>query len=250
MTDTDTFAAITSDDVRPGETPAQARTRRKTEANRQRRQAAKPAAKTPRKTAAKPKADKAPSSTPPADPLAAAADAVKAPPKGPGKPSNRDKRAQAVVEVTTIVGTIWGAFVPEDGVAVIEGGPALGDALAKIAERKPAVARVLDGGLDATGYAELAIAVLAIAAPIARNHGAFGLAARPAPAVPPQPAPSWGVVDDFGLVTPMPATVTPEGGFQAVPDGGNPEPVAGYVPPGVVPDEYVAAPWLTPFQAR
>lgn len=177
MSDTDTatpdaFASVTSADVRPGETPAQARTRRKTETNRARR-ADKPPKPTPTKSAAEP-ADTPAVPTPPA--------------RGPGRPSVKSRRSQATTGVIATVGVAVSVMNADDGKAILEGAPALGDALAELAETNRAVARALDTLSGTSAWAGVALAVYAIAAPIAVNHGMFGLGVQASPTGEPTPA--------------------------------------------------------------
>ena len=168
------FASVTSDDVRPGETPAQARSRRKTEANRAKRAAAK---------SSKP--------TEPVKPAPAAAESTrpapateKAPPARPvGRPTNKARRAQSTLGVISMVGVAVRPFNAADSDAILNGADALAESLAEVAETNRTVAKALDAISGTSAWAGVALAVYAIAAPIAINHGVFGLG-QPAPVTP------------------------------------------------------------------
>jgi hypothetical protein len=208
------FADITSDDVRPGETAAQARRRRAT-AKR------KAAPKAPPKAKPAPKVKPAASTT---------TDTNDSPPtRGPGRPpgsgTKRAKRADGVTAVLGLIGTGVAIRNQADAVAIFNGAPALADALANLAETNRAMARTLDALIETTGYTEVAIAVAAIALPIMANHGfTLGLGGGPAP----EPEPAAGPPVD--------------GGFRV--DGFGVPVVAPGVPP-----EYVNEPWNMPFTA-
>lgn len=140
----------------------------------------------------------------------AAAAAGAEPPKA-GRPSKQAKRAASVTMLATVAGTgVAAMFDPVDGMAIIEGAPALGDSLAKVAESNPRVAKALDSLTESSGWFEVAAAVAGIVMPIVRNH----LPTRtddqadandpPAPSTsttsPPSPAPTVKPTPDGGYV--------------------------------------------------
>lgn len=185
----DAFASVASDDIRPGETAAQARSRRKTAANRAKRAAAA-AAKSPAAPAGEP--------TPPAPPAPKAR--AETPPARPvGRPSVKSRRADKTRGVIGIVGVAVRPFNVADSDAILNGADALADSLAELAETNKTVAKVLDSISGTSAWAAVALAVYGIAAPIAVNHGVFGLGqpAKPAPAAEPEHyvAPAPGAPD-------------------------------------------------------
>lgn len=158
----DAFASVTSDDVRPGETPAQARARRRTAAKRAEREAAK---------AATGAGADAPSTAPPTAPTGTASAA----PRSPGRPSVKDRRAERATGVVAMVGVAVYALDQYDGQVILDGAPRLGESLAELAETNRSVAKAIDALSGTSAWAGVAVAVWAIAAPIARHHGVFGL---------------------------------------------------------------------------
>lgn len=112
-------------------------------------------------------------------------------PPGPsrGRPSAASKRAQSVTGIVTGVGIAVMMVDEHDGTAIIEGAPALGDSLAKVADKSPKVARALDALTETSAWAEVALAVGAIVLPIVKHHG-IGLDMLRAPDPAPAPAPA------------------------------------------------------------
>lgn len=88
----------------------------------------------------------------------------------PGRPSKQGKRAAAVTGIVTGVGIGVYAFDEHDGAVIIEGAPALGDSLAKVAEKNAKVAKALDALSETSAWAEVGIAVGAIVLPIVKHH--------------------------------------------------------------------------------
>jgi len=92
----------------------------------------------------------------------------KSPP--PQRSTVESKRAQSVTGVLTGVGIGVMAFDQFDGTTIIEGAPALGDALAKLAAKNSTVAKALDSLTATSALAEVGIALGAIVVPITKHH--------------------------------------------------------------------------------
>lgn len=125
------------------------------------------------------KADDVPTGETPApdpiDPKAAAqtvAAKVKADkvPRGAGRPSNKQRREDAVTEALVSVGSLVGLFEPFDGLTLAAGAPDVGTALAELAEKNPRVAKALDSMTVGSSWGGVAIALGAIIIPIAAHH--------------------------------------------------------------------------------
>lgn len=151
-----------------------------------------------RKRAAAKRADRAPGKATGSTAKRAASSTSSAPPPEPnkgGRPSVRSKRAQNVSRVVGGLGKMVGAFDEFDGDCIIAGAPALGDALADLAESNPRVAKLLDGAVDLGASVNVISAVVAIIGPIVVHHGLFAALGPgdPQPEAergdPPQPAP-------------------------------------------------------------
>lgn len=139
-----------------------------------------------------------------------------------GRPSAASKRAQSVSGVLTGVGLAVMVWDERDGHAIIEGAPALADSLAKVAEKNGRVAKALDALTETSAWAEVALAVGAIAIPIAKNHG-LGLdtIAKPKEAPTPDPVPQPAPAPD-----PVPPSqVAPDAPVFTVQHGTAPAPV-------------------------
>lgn len=168
--DADLFANVTSPDVRPGETAAEARGRRRAERARATRKAnADP--KPPTKAAA-PKADAPPKA---------------APRRGPGRPSNLEKRTAALTSSLGIVAAGVGLFHEADAEAIAAGSPELAAAVARMAETNPRVARWIDALSSGGASLDVIMAATPIILAIAANHNLFAIGGPPpeAPATPP-----------------------------------------------------------------
>lgn len=100
---------------------------------------------------------------------AAADESTSTPPRG--RPSAASKRAQSVTGILTMTGLMVMALDENDGAAIVEGAPKLGESLAKVAEKNPRVAKALDALTETSAWGEVGLAVAAIALPIAKNHG-------------------------------------------------------------------------------
>lgn len=93
------------------------------------------------------------------------------PERKPGRPSTAAKQKEQLVALIATIGTGVFTVNAADGIAILNGAESLADALVKVAEKNPAVARVLDGLLKTSTYGELVMAAAAIGIPIAANHG-------------------------------------------------------------------------------
>lgn len=61
----------------------------------------------------------------------------------------------------------------DDGMAVMRGAPALAAAMVKLGDENPKVRKALEAAVSASAWGEVLAASLAIAVPIAANHGAL-----------------------------------------------------------------------------
>lgn len=81
--------------------------------------------------------------------------------------------ADRLTQSVTVVGVGVGLLNQADGLAIVNGAPALGDALSKLADENPRVRKALEGAMAASAWGGVLAATLPIAATIAANHGAL-----------------------------------------------------------------------------
>lgn len=91
--------------------------------------------------------------------------------RGPGRPSKETKRAEKLTAMLGQVGV--GVFIinQRDGEIFLAGVPRLAEALAKLADQNPSIAKVIDSTVKVGAWADVALACSAIALPIMANHG-------------------------------------------------------------------------------
>lgn len=93
------------------------------------------------------------------------------PAKPRGAPTARARRVQSYTRMLARVGALIYSVSPADGAVFLEGVPRTAAALAEVAQQNPRIGKVLDAGVSAGAWTELLMALTAIGAPIAVNHG-------------------------------------------------------------------------------
>lgn len=88
-----------------------------------------------------------------------------------GRPTVNAQLRDSLDEMITSIGLGVSLANEADGVAIIEGGPKLADALAALAASNPRIAKALTRTTGAAGWGGVVIALSGILVPIAANHG-------------------------------------------------------------------------------
>ncbi|MFJ8188092.1 hypothetical protein [Streptomyces sp. NPDC096105] len=121
-----------------------------------------------------------------------AVDPVQAPPAPDAPPKRRARAAKTTADAKprtprggarqpkletrlgtnlTSLGIMVGAFNQADGIAIVQGAPALSEALAGLAEESPKAREFMEGALSGGAWLKVFTALGGIAVPILANHG-------------------------------------------------------------------------------
>lgn len=139
--------------------------------------------------AAKPRTRRAPAKAAPAKPDpkddAAAVDEVSPSDRPPivepkdtspknkgGRPSNTERLAKQLGEMTTMIGITVGMTIDRrDGMVIVENAPDFAAALAKLAETNQRVRRLLESSMNGSAWAGVILVTGRMSLQIAANHG-------------------------------------------------------------------------------